>query len=332
MPYVFSQEGYFIISYLAINNEGEKKKGKFHGGDRDELISTLRENGYFLLNAREEKGIFNAIISQRYSKKELAVLSSHMYLMINAGVSISETLHIIASMEKKTEIKARLLDIYNGIIKGRELYKCLQLHKDIFPDFFIKMVQLGEYTGNLELILKSLYEYYERDNKIVNKVKSSMTYPVMVFITSMIVIMILMLRVVPQFTDTLKGLGGEMPPVTAVMLNTCAFLRENFLHLIIVLTFASVLSIRYLKTSKGRYKIHSLKLKLPFIKVIYEKILLAKFSRSLSTLLNSGFNIVRALDVCSEVTDNIVFGMKIQNCVEYIKKEKIYVLLFQIQE
>lgn len=276
----------------------------------------LREKGYFLSGARESKGFLSV---RRYNLKELANLSGQLHLMINAGISVSEAVYLVSTMERRPGLNAKLKSIYISVINGKELYSCLQPHKDIFPEFFIKMVQLGEHSGNLEKVLGSLQEYYNRESILVTKVKNSLTYPAVVFVTSISVIMILMLKVMPQFADTLKNLGGNMPDVTSNIINVCKFLSDNFLILAFLLVSFILALVKYFKTDKGRLNLHQLKLKLPFIKTIYEKILLSKFSRSLSTLLDSGFNIIRALEICSEIVDNIAFGNKIKSCVEYIK-------------
>ncbi|MGE5627470.1 MAG: type II secretion system F family protein [Solirubrobacterales bacterium] len=285
----------------------------------------LREKGYFLSAARENRYLFRI---RRYSLKELANLSGQLYLMINAGISVSEAVYLVAAMEKREGINAKLNSIYRNVVNGEELHRSLESHKDIFPEFFIKMVQLGEHSGNLEKVMGSLQEYYNRDSILLGKVKNSLTYPAIVFITSISVIMILMLKVMPQFADTLKNLGGNMPEATLNIINLCKFLGNNFVILsFLFISFIMALS-KYLKTNKGKLKFHELKLKLPIIRTIYEKMLLSKFSRSLSTLLGSGLNIIRALEICSEIVDNVAFGNKIKNCVEFIKGgENLYFAL-----
>lgn len=250
--------------------------------------------------------------------------------MINAGISLSETFYLIASQEKSNERKGILLNIYNGLMKGEELYSCLNSYNKNFPLFFIKMVHLGEHSGNLEGILKSLQQYYQKEDMLVSKVKNSMTYPIVVLITSITVIMILILKVVPQFTDTLKDLGGEVPSITAFMISLCNFLSKNIFFIAIIAILCTFFSIKYFNTRGGRYKIHWFKLKAPFLKGIYEKILLAKFSRNLSLLLTSGFNIVKALEISSEICENSVFRLKIKACSQHIKKGENFCLALSL--
>jgi len=284
------------------------------------LVKLLKESGYFLLKVKEDKKTIEMPIFSKVSTKELSVLCNQLYLMINAGIPISETLYTISSVEKKPIIKKKLLSIYNDVIKGKELYKAMQDNKDIFPAFFIQMVHLGEQAGNLDKVLKNLYEYYESESKIYNKIKSSMTYPIMVFITSITVILFLMIKVVPEFIDTLNSLGGQLPAITGIMLFICSFIKEYSVIILFLFAMLGIFLTNYFKTDNGKIKIDSLKFKIPFVKIIYEKVVLSKFSRSMSTLLNSGFNIINSLELSSDVSDNIIFKKRIEGCLDYIKK------------
>jgi len=239
--------------------------------------------------------------------------------MINAGIIVSEAFRLVASMEKNEIFKRKLNCVYDDILKGEELYKSMGKHQDTFPVFFIQMISLGEHTGNLDGILKNLYEYYERDNKLYNKLKNSMTYPALVFITSIMAVLILMIKVVPQFTETLNTLGGKLPAITSVMLMFCGVIKENYAVISILIVIIITLIIQLTKTQIGKEKLQSLKFKIPILRGIYEKIILSKFSRSMSTLLSSGYNLIGSFEICSEIIDNIVFKKALELCLEKIK-------------
>lgn len=277
----------------------------------------LMKSGYYLIRVREEKWLS---FFSKYSKKELAVLCSHIHLMLSSGLTVPEAIHITAAMETRPKLKARLNGIYDGVLKGRALYQCFNEHRDIFPDMLIKLVRLGEESGNLEAVFHSLCQYYERDSRITGKIKSSMAYPLVVFTTSIAVAAILMLKVMPQFAGTLKSLGGDLPAVTSAMLNFSNFLSRSLVYIAALSIAAFAAACRYCSSEKGRYKIQSLKLKVPVLKGISEKILLTKFLRNLSTLLDSGLGMIAALDICADVTENILFGEKISFCAQYIRK------------
>lgn len=256
---------------------------------------------------------------KKIKSKELSLLCNQLYLMINAGIILSEAFYLAASMEKNEIFKKKLVSIYDDIIKGKELYKSMENHKDTFPVFFIQMIRLGEHTGNLDSVLKNLYEYYERDSKLYSKLKSSMTYPIMVFTTSIIAIFILMIKVVPQFTDTLRTLGGELPAITSIMLLFCGTIKENYV-IVTILLLITVTTIRQIiKTKIGREKFQSLKFKIPIFRSIYERVILSKFSRSMSTLLNSGYNLIGSFEICSEIIDNDIFKKRLEACLAEIK-------------
>ena len=259
---------------------------------------------------------------KKIKSKELSLLSNQLYLMIDAGIIISEAFYLTASMEKNEILKKKLILIYDDILKGEELYKSIEKHQDIFPVFFIQMIRLGEHTGNLEGVLKNLYEFYERDNKLYNKLKSSMTYPLIVFITSILAILILMIKVVPQFTDTLISLGGNLPGITSMMLLTCGIFKENYIVIIIIFFIIVTLVRKINKTQIGREKLQSLKLKIPIFRCIYEKIILSKFSRSMGILISSGCNLISSFEICSEIIDNIVFKKALGQCLDKIKNGK----------
>jgi type IV pilus assembly protein PilC len=303
-----------------VNINGEKEKGKYFGQYRSELVKDLNERGYYLIKARADESLLNYFMLKKMSMSKISILCNQLYLMINAGMQVSEAFYLVSSVEKNGIFKKKLINVYNDIIKGKELYKSMELHRDMFPVFLIQMVRLGEQTGNLDIVLKNLYEYYERDSRIYSKLKNSMTYPIMVFITSSIVIMILLIKVVPQFTDTLITLGGELPVVTREMMLFCAFFKKYYAAIVILFITIFMLLKHLFKSRGGKEIIDSLKFRLPFIRSIYEKVVLSKFSRSMSTLLESGFNLISSFEICSGIIDNAVFKKKIETCLEEIKK------------
>lgn len=280
------------------------------------MRNTLKNNGYYLLNFKNKKNIFK----KRISFSDISFLCNGLGSMLNSGIPISQALNLAAAQSSNKTLQQSLYSIEREVSKGEAIYKSLKNNLEIYPLFMVGMVKIGEETGKLDKVLMNLSTYYDEQNKIFTKLKSAITYPLIVLISSILIIIFLMVKIVPQFMDTLTSIGGEIPFLTQITLNSCNFIRNNFYLLNITLFLIAIIVYKYSKTIKGRIFIDRMKIRIPYLRKIYNYLILAKLSRSLSMLISSGFNIIRALEISLSVLNNKIIENKVENCVEDIKK------------
>ncbi len=226
--------------------------------------------------------------------------------MLDAGVSINSAVHILAEQLTNRKLKDALGDMEDQVRKGQTLSESMRKHNKIFPDLLISMIETGEVSGNLDSVLLRMSTHYEKENKINNKVKSAMIYPAVLSVVAIVVVTILLTFVMPTFIDMFTESGVELPLSTKILLGMSGGLQKHGLLIFLAVVIIVILFRYYLKTDSGKLFSSRLKLKIPVIKKLNQKIIVSRFTRTLSTLLSSGVTLVQALEVVSDVVGNKV--------------------------
>lgn len=285
----------------------------------------LRKKGYFLLKYRIKKQNLNSIFLQKISSQDISTLCSNLGEMLGAGIPISEIFNIICGQNNKKIITESMSNIQENIKKGDTLYESIKKFSNIYPLFMIEMIGVGEESGKIEKIFKYLSEYYDKKYKLSNKIKTSISYPIMVLIISIFVIIFLMTTIVPEFINTLSSIQGNIPILTLVVLESFTFLKSKLYIIVTIMTLAAILINKMSKTSRGKEYIDRLKLKIPLVCNIYNKLLLSQIATSMALLMSAGLPIIKALDICSSIVKNRIVKKSIWNTIENIKSgESIY--------
>ena len=313
--------------YTAKSFKGEVKSGILSAKNQSELARILHQEGYFLISAgQEEKEIKKRKFSISLpffggvSLAEKMFFTRNLEVMIGAGISLPRTLRILAGQVKSKKFKITLLDITEEITKGRNFSDSLKKYPNIFSELFQSMLKVGEETGTLEEVLKTLTQQMEREYELRSKIKGAMVYPT-VIVSAMIGIGILMLiMVVPKLAETFEELNIELPLSTKIVISLGTFLAQKwFFAILIVIAFFFLLRL-VLKTKTGKRIIDKLVLKIPIISSVVKKTNSAYTVRSLGSLFSSGVPIVRALEVVSRALGNIYFQEAISEAAEKVRK------------
>lgn len=207
-------------------------------------------------------------------------------------------------MQSACKISKILFKISNHIQKGNSITDSFKNTK-LFSNFFISMLRAGEVSGNLDKVMNNLSDYYNKEYKLKNKILGIMTYPIILIISSFVVMIFMLIKVIPNFAESFLGNGIEPPIMTKLLINASLFVRENLIY-IILLSIVTLLSIVfYITTSaKAKYFINKIKFKIPLVRDINQLVIVSRFSRSLLILLSSGVQIMDAIDISSKVIDN----------------------------
>jgi type IV pilus assembly protein PilC len=312
-----------IYTYTAKNLKGESLDGEYEAISVDALEQMLRSKGYFLVeHTIKGKEISAPGMRNNINAKDIAVFCRQFAVILNSGITILEAIGILRDQATKKRMKAILDEVHSELQKGRVLSETIMQYDDLFPEFMQNMIKVGEASGALDTILYQLADYYDHDYKMKRKVKSAMTYPIILAILTVSVIVLLMVAVIPMFSEMLSSMGGNLPGITKALVAISNFMVKNFIP-IAAFTILLVFAFSYwIKTDKGRLKYDELKLKMPVVKTIVLKSVTARFARSMSILLKSGIPIVNAMDIMKNLIGNRAVEQKFADATNEIQEGK----------
>lgn len=296
------------FKYRALTSMNEKIEGVYEAKSKDEVLAIISSSGYYPLMVEEviESTNIDLGFKKKVKLKDIAIFCRQFYTMVDAGVQIDNCLEILSTQLTHQELRKALGEIYDDVKRGDSLADSMAKHNEVFPELLLKMIQSGEVSGNLDTILLRMSVYYEKENKINNKVKNAMIYPSVLAIVATVAVTIILTFVMPTFIEMFDQNGIELPLITKGLLWTSDFITSHALITIIFLFVVFFLYRLYSKTSHGKYTISQLKLSIPILKPLNQKIIVSRFTRTLSTLLSSGMPLVQSIQIVSEVVQNKV--------------------------
>jgi type IV pilus assembly protein PilC len=233
--------------------------------------------------------------------------------MVYAGIPLIAALDILGEQIENKTFGEVIIDMRNNVEAGSSLSEAMAKHKNVFSGLFINMVKAGESSGMLDEILDRLAVYLEKTSALQRKIKSALVYPAVVTSMALTITLLLLLKVIPVFKGIFEGFGAELPKPTMVLIFISEVLQKYFFASVIVLIVLIVLFSRYLKTQRGRLQFDGLMLKLPVFGVLFTKVAVSKFTRTLSTLIKSGVPILSALEIVGKTSGNTVVERAIDN-------------------
>jgi len=293
----------------GTTRRNEVKKGEIEAVDVLAARGLLRRQGYKSITVKTKpKDIeeYLTFLKGKVKEKDVVVFCRIFSTMINAGLPLIQCLDLLAQQEQNKTFKEIIKKVKEDVESGASLTEALKKHPDVFDELFINLIAAGEAGGILDIILGRLSAYMEKAMKLKSQVKGAMTYPAAVLVISMGVVALLLIKVIPVFKKMFEGMGGELPGPTQFLVNASEFAQSYWWVMIGILVAIVVAFGRFYKTEKGRWSIDSLLLKAPIFGPLLKKVAVAKFSRTLSTMMNSGVPILEGLNIVSKTAGNVV--------------------------
>lgn len=296
------------FKYRAMKSDGTKIEGKFEGENRDEVISMITSNGYYPLKIEEvvESKSIEIDLFGRITTKDLAIFCRQFYTMLEAGVSIVSCLEILSVEISNKRLREIIVEVTEDVKKGDTLSESMAKYPKVFPQILIKMVESGEVAGNIDEMMKRLSLHFEKEYKLNNKIKSSMIYPAVLSVVAVAAVIFIMTFVMPTFIEMFEEEGIELPLITRGLIAVSKFMSSNWILLIIILIAIIIGFNIYRKSPTGIARLSKLKLVLPVIGKLNKKIIVSRYTRTLSTLLSAGVSLVHALPTVGGVLGNKV--------------------------
>jgi type IV pilus assembly protein PilC len=297
-----------VFSYKGTNRSGGAVAGEMSATSKTELQSLLRRQQITATRVSEKGKEFNLpTFGGGVNSKELAIFTRQFSVMIDAGLPLVQCLEILASQQENKVFQKVLTGVRSAVESGSTLSTAMKQYPKVFDPLYSNMVEAGETGGILDTILQRLSTYIEKNVKLKAAVKSALIYPVGVLSIAGAVITLLLWKVVPIFATLFAGLGVDLPLPTKVVIALSHFVGSIFGFLIFVGTIAGVIGLKiWYGTPGGRFVLDTIILKVPVLGILMRKIAVARFTRTLGTLISSGVPILEGLDITAKTSGNAV--------------------------
>jgi len=296
-----------VYLWEGTTRKGEIRKGELEAPDESAVRIQLRRQRIKPESIKKKpKDLFENIpfLKEKVKEKDVVIFARLFATMINAGLPIIQCLDLLSEEEQNKTFAKIIKSIKEDIEGGSSLSDTLKKHPDVFDDLFVNLVAAGEAGGILDVILNRLSAYMEKAMELKRKVKGAMTYPVTVLVVAFAVVILLLYKVVPVFDDMFSSMGSALPGPTQFLVDASAFVQNNILYILGVIVLSVFALKRYYRTERGRLQIDRIMLKLPVFGILLRKVAVAKFSRTLSTMMNSGVPILDGLEIVSKTAGN----------------------------
>jgi len=301
-----------VYQYVARTFQGKMVTGHSEGTDEASIAKILRDQGLTPTSIESGAAKQTKAARPKGSKggrvkiEDLVVMSRQFATMIRAGLPLMEVLNILSEQSEKKALQDVLKAVEHDVETGSSLTEAIQKHPKIFNLFFVSMVKAGEAAGMLDSILDQIASYLEKVASIQRQIKAAVMYPAVVSVVAILITVLLMVKVVPVFEDIFDSLDGELPWMTQITVAVSHFIRDQFLLAVVSVIAFCVLIWQMGKTKRGKYIIDKFKLSMPIFGPLFTKVAVARFTRTLGTLIRSGVNILSALEIVAKTANNVV--------------------------
>ncbi|NGT36804.1 type II secretion system F family protein [Clostridium perfringens] len=310
------------FKYKAINSEGQRIEGSQSADSESQIREMLLSNQYYPLSIEKEnsKSKKSFSFNSKVKLKDIAVFCRQFYVMLDSGLSIGKALNILIEQCEKPKIREALIGVNGDLKRGETLANSMRKRKDVFPNLLTSMIDAGERSGNLDIILKRMAEYYEKETKIRGKIKSAMIYPIVLGVVAIIAITFILTFVMPTFVQMFEENNVDLPTSTKMVLGTSKMLGKYGIIIFLILVTAIILLGKYLKSEEGQYKLSVINLKIPVIKKLTQKIIVSRFTRTMGIVSSSGMSLVTSLEIVASVVGNKIAEKELLKVKEKVLK------------
>ncbi len=298
----------YTYKYIKEGREQEETK---EFPDKGALYASVRAMDGSILSVKEvgaKKSSFVSFSFRRSIKaQEIITFAKNLAVMIEAGLSVSRALSVLAKQAKNKSFVSLLEDVIASVNSGETLSKSLESRPDVFSGLFVSMVKAGEESGQLSNSLKIVADQLEKSATLTKKIKGAMVYPAIIISLMVVIGILLMVYMVPTLTETFKGLNIELPLPTRIIIAISEFLRANIIWVLLALVGGIFGIFSWLKSVRGRHFVDFVVLHMPLIRTMARELNAARTSRTLSSLISSGVDLVNAIGITAEVLQNHYF-------------------------
>jgi len=296
-----------IYQWTGKNRKGKIQKGEMEVSNEEAVKNRLNAQKITPIKIKvKPKDLFEniAFLQPKVKEGDIILFARQFSTMIDAGLPIIQCIDILYAQQENKTFKLMLKRIKETVESGSTLAEALKKYPKHFDDLFVNMIAAGEAGGILDVILQRLAAYMEKAAKLKGQVKGAMVYPIVTLIIAAIVLIVILVFVIPVFQEMFADFGGELPVPTQIVVNASEFVKGKIIYLIVALILFIFAYRKFYKTEKGRIIMDDIFLRLPVFGVLLRKVAVAKFTRTMGTMLSSGVAILEALDIVAKTAGN----------------------------
>jgi type IV pilus assembly protein PilC len=314
------------FKYVVRNSGGGTAAGVISAASQAEVLTQLKTQNLTIINITEEvvKKSLNLgrffQPSARVSTDDMVLFTRQLSTMIEAGIPILEALEVLHDQVANVGFKRVINDVVERVRTGSDLSDSLAAHPKVFCQIYVNMIKAGEASGQLDIILIRLSEYFESTAHLKREVKAAMTYPVISLAMVVGITIFLMVGIVPKFSEIFKTLNVTLNPLTKTMLGISLFMQHNIIYMGLASIGLVILFIAYSRTSFGKVHLDWFKLHVPVFGTLFRKVALSRFSRTFSTLLKSGVPMLGALEIVAGTAGNEIVSRVVMSAKERVRQ------------
>ena len=311
-----------LLKYKAVDVEGKNREGEIDAPNRDLAISGLQRRGLIVVSIKEEgenKSLFSMSFFDKVSTKDIVILSRQISTLFEAQVSALKAFTMLASNTENKLLSRKLTHVCDDLAAGISISGALSRHPDIFSDFYINMVKVGEETGKLNQAFLHLAEYLDRQYSLTSKAKSALIYPAFVILTFFVVMSLMFVVVIPKLSVIILDSGQAVPFYTKIVIMASNFFVHYGFLVLIFLVFLGIWIWRLSSTEKGKAYLDKTRLSIPLIGNLYKKLYLSRISDNMNTMISSSVPIVRAIDITANVVGSRVYRQLLGEVADGVK-------------
>lgn len=310
-----------VFKYSGKTRSGTVQKGEVEASDRDNAVAVLRQRQILVTSIKAKpKDIEIKLLSGGVKPKEVVIFTRQFSTMIEAGLPLVQCLDILGRQADNKEFATIIMKVKTDVESGESFAEALHKHPKVFDDFYANMVEAGEIGGILDTILGRLAAYMEKAQALKGKVKSAMVYPAAIISIAVLVIIFLMTFVIPVFAEMFDSFGGTLPAPTRLIMAMSALTKRYVLYFIPAVIGAIFLFKRFYRTDKGKRLVDSIMLKAPVFGPLIQKVAVAKFTRTLGTLISSGVPIIDGLQITARTAGNKIVEEAVITTINSVKE------------
>lgn len=313
--------------YKVIDTNGKRSSGQIEAPDRDAAINALQRRGLVITSLEEGEGGegTKAALSQeitwfeRITTKDVVVLSRQIATLFEAQVSALRVFRLMAEEAQKSKLRTVLIKVADDIESGKAISSALEQHPHVFSDFYVSMVRAGEETGKLDETFLFLADHLDRMYEINAKARNALIYPAFVLVVFAFVMGLMFTTVIPQISTVLEETGQELPIYTKIVLGVSSFFANYWVFVLAGLVIVGVVLLKYIQTEKGKHALDEFLLGIPYVNVLIRNLALARMADNMNTMLSSGIQMVRALEVARDTLTNSVYRRILTNAANDVR-------------
>ncbi len=300
-----------IFTYTALDAEGNERQGSIDAVNMDIAIAALQRRGLVIsgIDPAEGSSLFSKRVSffDRVTNADVVMLSRQITTLFEAQVSALRAFRLLAAEARTPALGEKLTAIGNDLQSGSSISAALARHPEVFSSFYVNMVRAGEESGKLDETFAFLAEYLDRNFELTQKARNALVYPAFIMLTFVVVMVLMMTLVIPQLSGMLAEVGQDIPLYTKIVIGMSEFLTRYIFLFLILIVAGGIFLYRFSGTARGRELLSRARLEIPAVGNIYRKIFLSRIADNLSTMLRSGIQVLRGLEITGLVVGDAVY-------------------------